>query len=133
MNERNDSMREGLLSRLPRPENLVSYREETASLLAKHQRALYWEKWAAKALSFCGVAPFFLYIWITKARPLDTVAAHNLLGSAGVLLLFAAIYGVRLTTYTSQVATLKEVKQVQLQILELQASLCKVVEPGTQK
>jgi hypothetical protein len=36
-----------------------------------------------------------------------------------------AVIGVRLPIYASQVATLKEIKQVQLQILELQVSLRK--------
>jgi hypothetical protein len=36
-----------------------------------------------------------------------------------------AIIEVRLPIYASQVATLKEIKQVQLQVLELQASLRK--------
>ena len=44
MEKQNDSMRERLLARLPQPENLAAYREETASLLAKHEKALFWEK-----------------------------------------------------------------------------------------
>ena len=44
MEKQNDSMRERLLARLPQPENLAGYREETASLLAKHEKALFWEK-----------------------------------------------------------------------------------------
>jgi len=36
---------------------------------------------------------------------------------------YGVIYVARYEIYASQVATLKEIKQVQLQILELQASL----------
>lgn len=133
MNQQNDSLREGLLSSLPRPENLVSYREETASLLAKHQRALLWEKWSATAISYCALGLMFLYQWIMTVRPHDAGAANRVLGGALVFFFLGAICSVKAYTYTSQVATLKEVKQVQLQILELQASLCKDAELGTQK
>ncbi len=40
-----------------------------------------------------------------------------------------AIYAVQCKVYDSQIATLKEIKQVQLQILELQASLLGMGEP----
>ena len=46
------SMRDRLLARLPQPENLATFREETASLMAKHERALFWDKWTV------GVFPF---------------------------------------------------------------------------
>jgi len=129
MESRND-LRENLLSRLPRPENLVRYREETASLLAKHQRALSTEKWTATALSFCALAAFFFYSWMMKARPLDTGAQLSFLGGTLVFVLLVAINGVRFPIYSSQVATLKEIKQVQLQILEVQARLEKIDKPN---
>jgi hypothetical protein len=47
------------------------------------------------------------------------------LGGTLVFVLLVAIIGVRLPIYASQVAILKEIKQVQLQILELHASLRK--------
>jgi hypothetical protein len=36
MERGNSELREGLLARLPQPENLSGYREEVAVLLAKH-------------------------------------------------------------------------------------------------
>ena len=130
MESRSD-MREDLLSRLPRPENLASYREETASLLAKHQRALSREKWTATALSFCAFVAMFFYGWIMKARPLDAGAQLSFLGGTLVFVLLAAINGVRFPIYASQVATLKEIKQLQLQLLEMQARLDKSNVPNT--
>ena len=44
MEKQNDNIRERLLAQLPQPENLAAYREETASLLAKHEKALFWER-----------------------------------------------------------------------------------------
>ena len=56
MEQQNDTLRERLLSRLPQPENLAAYREETASLLAKHQRALSREKSGTTLCAFhCGL------------------------------------------------------------------------------
>jgi hypothetical protein len=133
MKQQNDSLRERLLARLPRPENLASYREETASLLAKHERALSTEKWAASALSFCALAAMFFYTWIMKARPLDTGGQLSFLGGTIVFVLLVAIIGVRFPIYASQVATLKEIKQVQLQILELQAALLQRSGSQTEK
>jgi len=42
MEKENSSMRDRLLARLPQPENSAAYREETASLMAKHEKALCW-------------------------------------------------------------------------------------------
>jgi hypothetical protein len=39
MEKGSDGLRERLLARLPQPENVAGYREETAVLLAKHERA----------------------------------------------------------------------------------------------
>ena len=123
MEQQNDTLRERLLSRLPQPENLAGYREETASLLAKHEKALSTEKWTTFALSICGAATIWFFAWIMKSRTLDASAQLSFLGGFLVFVVLLAIDGVRYPIYASQVATLKELKQVQLQILELQASL----------
>src|ERR1043165_798789 len=131
MEQQTDNLRERLLARLPRPENLASYREETASLLAKHQAALSAEKWTARALSLCAFAAMFFYGWMIKARPLDAGTQLSFLGGTLVFVLLVAINGVRFPIYASQVATLKEIKQVQLQLLEVQARLDKANVPNT--
>jgi hypothetical protein len=120
MEKQNDSMRERLLARLPQPENLAAYREETAALLAKHEKALFWEKMASRvfyvivaimvALRFWGKTPaaFMLqFFW-----PLT-----------GLVYFIAVAADLRYQIYGNKVDMLKELKQVQLQILELQASL----------
>ena len=56
MEKQNESMRERLLARLPQPENLAAYREETASLLAKHEKALFWEKMPSTVCSVSAIA-----------------------------------------------------------------------------
>lgn len=133
MEQQNDSLRDRLLTHLPQPSNLARYREETASLLAKHEKALSTEKWTASALSFCGIAALIFYDWIMKTRPLGASGQLSFVMGTVVLVLLVAIIGVRLPIYASQVATLKELKQIQLQVLELQASLGKGAEPCSAK
>jgi hypothetical protein len=44
MGKQNCSMRGRVLAHLPQPENPAADRDETASLLAKHEKTLFWEK-----------------------------------------------------------------------------------------
>lgn len=122
MEQGNSSIRERLLSRLPQPENLAAYREETASLLAKHEKALFWERVPSRVLYIIASAIAMAYIfWGPK---LGWTTIHFLFLWA-VLFFVGAVQDLRYRIYRSKVDTLKEVKQAQLQILELQASLQK--------
>jgi hypothetical protein len=114
-----------LLARLPQPENLEGYREETVALLAKHERALFWEKWTAELVLCIGVVMFFLAYSKWYLKLLSGDGHINLLfGSLYCMIVWAA-GEVGYQIYRSKVDMLKEVKQVQLQVLELQASLKK--------
>ena len=120
MESKNESLRDRLLSRLPQPENLSGYREETAALLAKHERALFWEKMPSRVLYLSATGMVLAFIlWGQK---LGTTATHFLWLWA-LLFFVGAVQDVRYRIYRSKVDLLKEVKQVQLQMLELQASL----------
>jgi hypothetical protein len=132
MEQGNSSVRDGLLSRLPQPENLAAYREETESLLAKHKKALAADRWTGVAFSFCALVCFFMVnsLWGPNANstwylklPRNTIVACNVM--AGVFFFLSILYGLQQFLYRNQVMLLKEVKQVQLQVLELQASLRK--------
>ena len=120
MEKRNDSMRERLLARLPQPENLAAYREETASLLAKHEKALFWEKMLPTVVTFSAIV-MAIFWW----QKISTTPTHFIWFWAGLLFFVGAVEDLRYRIYRSKVDMLKEVKQVQLQILELQASLQK--------
>jgi hypothetical protein len=121
MEHGNDNLRERLLSRLPQPENLAGYREETASLLVKHEKALFWEKMPS---TVCVASAFAIlmadFLWGQK---LDTNTTHFIWFWAGLLFFVGAVEDLRYRIYRSRFDLLKEVKQVQLQILELQTSL----------
>ena len=60
MEKGSDGLRERLLARLPQAENVAGYREETELLLARHRRALYWEKVTARTLMLIGVGLFMM-------------------------------------------------------------------------
>lgn len=122
-NRGNESIRERLLSRLPQPENLAAYRQEVASTLAKHQRELSTHQWTSKLLSFSLLVLAF-------AGGSGWAQSHGLIHdpfefSAGLLFLVYMMDVLRVYMRRNQVELLKEVKQVQLQVLELQESLRK--------
>jgi hypothetical protein len=123
MEQQSNELRERLLAALPEPENLAAYREETATLLARHARALRWDKVFANTVVFLAVALLLLSsndYWHPGASTL-----HGLQIGSAALYFVGLIFQVRYKIYDSQVATLKEIKQLQVQILELQGSLRK--------
>jgi hypothetical protein len=125
MEKGSESMRERLLARLPQPESLAGYREETAGLIARHERALFWERESARAIASTGIGVFLFANSIWARARLDAHATI-LLDAVSVVLFFAG--GLMLLGYwisSNKVDLLKEVKQVQLQVLELQASIKK--------
>jgi RsiW-degrading membrane proteinase PrsW (M82 family) len=124
MAQQSNDIRERLLATLPAPENLAAYREETASLLAKHSRALRWDK--VMAYLFVSLATALWFLW-TPNQPwhLRAGVIHGFQVASALMFFYGVIYVARYEIYASQVATLKEIKQVQLQILELQALLRK--------
>jgi hypothetical protein len=119
-----ESVRERLLARLPQPENLTDYRKETEVLLAKHKKALFWEKVPSSVLSFVAVG-LFLVTFTPLGSKLGTRQIQVFNAEACLFLFMSAIIDLRYRIYQNRVELLKEVKQVQLQIIELQASLNK--------
>ena len=124
MEQGNSTLRERLLAQLPKPENFAAYRDETAALLEKHTKALHWEKWSFQILGFCAPIVWMMSLsdWGQKLDPHASSTLHTI-----VIMMFlaAASTGLRYYLNQSKVDLLREVKQVQLQVLELQASLQK--------
>jgi hypothetical protein len=125
MEQGNSSLRDRLLARLPQPENHEVYREETAALMARYERALFWERVSGTTVAWLGIGVFMFAgsIW---ARPRLDPHAIAFLDALAVVLFFSG--GLILVGYSisrNKVDLLKEVKQVQLQVLELQALLKK--------
>jgi hypothetical protein len=119
MEQKSSSMRDKLLARLPQPENLEGYREEMATLLAKHEKALFWEK--LMPLIFSGAALAVIVLTGSIVGP----PANDVKTAFLILIFLSTIYMVSYNVSRSKVDLLKEIKQLQLQVLELQASLRK--------
>jgi hypothetical protein len=119
MDQRDDRIRERLLSRLPQPADLAEYRKEVASILERNEKGLRREKWGVGALWFFMVALSTVFLFVGGQR-LDTPKGPWFAGLACFWLLFAAVELLKHFINRSRVDLLKEVKQVQVQVLELQ-------------
>jgi len=127
MEKETDNIRERLLSSLPQPEGLAAYREETAVLLAKHARAIRWARFEGILFGYLAIA--FAMLWLQSRLHLDTALLIRFQLISAFMALCAAVASVHYYVYSSQIATLKEIKQVQLQLLEVQSRLEKTNAP----
>jgi hypothetical protein len=123
MAQQSNNLRERLLATLPQPENFAAYRKETTMLMAKHARALRWDYFTLKAFYF--IAGVLLFVSTANYWHVDAIMRHSFQFGSALMFFVGMIFEMRYRIYDSQVATLKELKQVQFQILELQASLRK--------
>jgi hypothetical protein len=114
-------MRDRLLARLPQPENMAEYRNEVAALLERNQKGLRREKW--------GVGALWVYVVLLGTVLLtfgaDKPRAAFLASISCFFLIFGAVELLKHFINRSRVELLREIKQVQLQVLELQASVRK--------
>src|SRR5512140_185696 len=120
MEGRSEVMGEALLSRLPRPANLGAYQEEVKSLLAKNEERLRQNKWTVRRV--------WIFVILTSIPSLYMAGAHFntpqgnwFLGAVFFWVLFGAIEIAKYAANQGRVELLKEIKQVQLQVLELHA------------
>ena len=131
MEPKDDSIRERLLSQLPRPANLPAYREEVALLLEKKEKEVRRERRVMIELWVFTVAVSIPFLWMGAERygskaVDEAVLGPYFMGCAGFWFLFALVYFVAHSVSRSRLALLKEVKQVQVQVLELHSLLSKI-------
>jgi hypothetical protein len=134
MEPKDDSIRERLLSQLPQPANLPAYREEVALLLEKKEKEVRRERRVMIELWVFTIVVSILFLWMGAQRMGskavdEAVLGPYFMGCAGFWFLFALVYFVAHVINRSRVELLKELKQVQVQVLELQELLHK---PGAQ-
>ena len=130
MDPRAETIRERLLSRLPEPANLPAYREEVALLLGKKEMEVRRERRVMIELWVFTIVVSILFLWMGAQRMGskavdEAVLGPYFMGCAGFWFLFAMVYFVAHSVSRSRLALLKEVKQVQVQVLELHALLGK--------
>jgi len=122
--ERNESISERLLSRLPQPTNMAAYQEEVTSLLKENERKLRRNKWTVARVWIFVIVISAPFLWMAGTH-FNTAAGNWFLGLVGFWVLFGAIEVAKYEHNQSRVELLKELKQVQLQILELHTRLSK--------
>ncbi|HMD84665.1 MAG TPA: hypothetical protein VKO18_08195 [Terriglobia bacterium] len=132
MEPRGDTVRELLLSRLPQPENLAAYQEQVTSLLAKNEKTLRQNKWTVRRVWIFVIAFSIPCLWMAGAH-FNTPQGNWFLGTVYFWVLFGAIEIAKYDHNQGRVELLKELKQIQLQVLELQGLLSKGVAPGSGK
>ncbi len=124
MENRSEGMGELLLSRLPRPANLAAYEEEVKSVLAKNEKKLRQDKWTTVRVWIFIAAVSVPFLWMA-ATHFNTPQGNWFLGLTCFWVLFGAVEVAKYVGQQGRVELLKELKQIQLQVLELHALLGK--------
>jgi len=116
----NENMRDRLLARLPQPENIAEYRNEVTALLDRNDKKLRQEKWYSGLIwgFVAGLGTIFLW---QGGKHASTATAAYLGTFACFFLIYGAVELLKHFINRSRVELLKEIKQLQLQVLELQA------------
>jgi hypothetical protein len=122
MKQEGDTLRAQLLARLPQPANYAAYQEQVAAEIAKSEKRLRLEKRIAAALwIFAVVFSLLLTVWRGESW-MSTPHGHMAEFSCLLLFIWGAVQLLGSAINGSRIAILKEVKQLQIQVLELQAS-----------
>jgi len=122
--ERNESISEQLLSRLPEPANLAAYQKEVTSLLAENEKKLRRNRWTVVRVWIFVVVVSAPFLWMAGTH-FNTAEGNWFLGLVGFWVLFGAIEIAKYEHKQGRVELLKELKQIQLQILQIHALLTK--------
>lgn len=126
--ERSESIDELLLSRLPRPANMAAYQEEVKSLLEKNEKTLRQNKWTVRRVWIFVIAVSIPFLWMAGAH-FNTPQGNWFLGLVCFWVLFGAIETAKHDHNQTRVELLKELKQLQLQVLAVHALLPKSGAP----
>lgn len=118
--ERNESISELLLSCLPQPADLASYKKKVTSLLAENEKKLRRSKWTVVRVWIFVVVVSVPFLWLAGTH-FNTAEGNWFLGLVGFWVLFGAIEIAKYEHKQGRVELLKELKLVQLQILQLHA------------
>ena len=122
--EGNESISELLLSRLPQSEGLAAYQKEVTLLLAENEKKLRRNKWTVVRVWIFVVVVSAPFLWMAGTH-FNTPEGNWFLGLVGFWVLFGAMEIAKYEHNQGRVELLKELKQVQLQILQLHALLSK--------
>ena len=120
MTKENDTLRERLLSHLPEPTNLNAYREGIDRMLKKQEESLSTFKRTHSVLALCTLALGYMAVYLHEHH---APQLPGFLVGAAVFFLFVLIEVPILDSRRQHIELLKEIKQVQVQLLELQLQI----------
>jgi hypothetical protein len=116
--ESNEPISELLLSRLPQSANFLAYHKEVTSLLAENEKKLRRNKWTVVRVWIFVVAVSAPFLWMAGTH-FNTAEGNWFLGLVGFWVLFGAIEIANYERKQGRVELLKELKLIELQILQL--------------
>jgi hypothetical protein len=116
---RNNEIRDRLLSHLPPATDLTAYRKQVAVTLEKNQKRIRLERILANLFWIFCAATAAIYIWFGN-NGFQYPRAPFL---ACIFLLLGGVEILKHHVHSAQVELQKEVKQLQVQVFELQSSL----------
>lgn len=122
MEQRNESISEVLLSRLPQLANLPAYQQEMEALLAKNDETLRKSKSTVKRLWIFVVAVALPFLWMGGTH-FNTPQGNLFLGLTCFWVLLGAVEVEKYQAQKDKTDLLKEIKQTQLQILQLYSAI----------
>lgn len=115
-----DSLRERLLARLPQPGNQAAYQAEVAAALEKNEKRFRYEKRFVTGLWIFSVALSTAFLMLGGQHVNTNVGLYFGIWACFVLI-YPSVEILKHFINRSRVEVLKEVKQLQLQVLELHA------------
>lgn len=121
-----NDFRDRLLLHLPDPADLTNYRNQVASTIEKNQKKIKLERLLATSFwIFCALLAT-AFIWFSSGGSQAPRAPFL----ACIFLLLGAVELLKHHVHSAQVELQKEVKQLQVQVLELQASILQRANAG---
>ena len=116
MNPKRDSLREGLLAHLPQPADLAAYRSEVSLLIEQNEKRIRRERrWVTLFWIFCAVSAT-IYLWFGT----DGSNFPRAPFLACIFFLWGVLEMLKHHINACRIDLLKEIKQLQVQVLELQ-------------
>jgi len=112
----NDPLRDRLLGRVPQPADVASYRARMTQMLDDNQKKIKLEHYLVKAFWIFCVASAVAWLWFSAA-------SANLPREPFLACIFFIWGGVELVKHhinASRIDLLKEIKQLQLQVFDLE-------------
>lgn len=117
MRSDNDLFRDTLLSHLPQPGDLAQYRSEVAALIASNEKRIRREALLVRLFWIFCVACAIAWIWFGPAGAV-TLRSGFL---ACIFFMWGALEVLKHYINSCRIDLMKEIKQIQVQVLELRA------------